>query len=129
MDWFKATLSLLLIEPDVAGRHPGQLSGGQQQRVGLCRALMLEPRMLLLDEPFSALDPITRRGLHAQFLELRQVESVSTLLVTHDMEEARRLADFLVILRRGAIEQSGRVTEVLEQPGSDYVVGLLEGVA
>ena len=76
---------------ELDGRFPHLLSGGEQQRVGLCRALMLQPQLLLLDEPFSALDPITRMGLYDLFERLRDRESVTTVLVTHDIREALRL--------------------------------------
>jgi len=102
------------------------LSGGQQQRVGLCRALMLKPELLLLDEPFSAVDPITRMGLHDEFIELAAVERVTTVLVTHDMREAAKLADHLVIVRSGSILQSGPLREVVQTPANEYVARLLE---
>ncbi len=115
------------LSPDVADRFPAELSGGQQQRVGLCRALMLKPRLLLLDEPFSAVDPITRVGLHERFRHVQVHEGVSTLLVTHDMREAVKLATTLVILRDGEIAQAGPVADVLAYPASEYVSELLQG--
>jgi len=125
---FGELLGLMGLDDSLANRYPNQLSGGQQQRVGLCRALMLKPRMLLLDEPFSAVDPITRLGLHEQFLKLRLVENVSTLLVTHDMREARKLANHLVILREGRVIQQGATYDVIDAPANDYVKGLLESL-
>ena len=113
------------LEAGLAGQYPVQLSGGQQQRVGLCRALMLRPNMLLLDEPFSAVDPITRESLYDQFLHAREHEGVDTLLVTHDMGEAVRLAGHLVILGPGGVHQSGATEDVLAQPANDYVARLL----
>lgn len=107
-------------------RYPYQLSGGQQQRVGLCRALMLKPSMLLLDEPFSAIDPITRADIHRQFKALQAHEKVSTLLVTHDLREAVLLAHFLVIMAEGAIVQADATESVVAHPASDYVSQLLE---
>ena len=89
---FNVLLEEMDLPEDVANRFPRELSGGQQQRVGLCRALMLEPRMLLLDEPFSAVDPITRVGIYERFREVQAHEGVSSLLVTHDMREAVKLA-------------------------------------
>ncbi len=107
-------------------RYPGQLSGGQQQRVGLCRALMLEPTLLLLDEPFSAVDPITRLELHEHFLELNsQNDAISTIMVTHDIREAVKLADYLVILAAGEVAQSGPIKQVIESPNNQYVAKLL----
>jgi len=121
-----ALMSLLGLEPVLMSRHPGSLSGGQQQRVGLCRALMLKPELLLLDEPFSAVDPITRIGLHDEFIQLSAVERVTTVLVTHDMREAAKLADHLVIVRSGTILQSGPLRSVVDAPADEYVARLLE---
>ena len=114
------------LSTELLHRYPYQLSGGQQQRVGLCRALMLRPQMLLLDEPFSAIDPITRADLHAHFAALQLHEGVSTLLVTHDLREAVKLAGFLVIMADGQIVQSGKTTEVLDAPANSYVRQLLD---
>ena len=107
-------------------RYPHQLSGGQQQRAGLCRALMLKPRMLLLDEPFAGVDPITRSELYPEFEKLRDHEQVTTVLVTHDVTEARRLADYLVVMGNGGVVQAGPLAEVLADPRDDFVRGLLE---
>ena len=85
--------------------------------------------MLLLDEPFSAVDPVTRLGLYERFEEVQRVQAMSTLLVTHDIREARRLADFLVVLRQGQIEQSGTPRTVFSHPASAYVERLIESVA
>ena len=114
------------LDADVADRYPQELSGGQQQRIGLCRALMLRPRLLLLDEPFSAIDPITRVGIHERFEEVQRREGVSPLLVTHDIREAMKLASYLVIVRSGKIEQAGQSGEVRQSPATDYVATLLE---
>ena len=113
------------LDSSIGERYPQELSGGQQQRIGLCRALMLRPKMLLLDEPFSAVDPITRVGIYERFQEVQQLEGVSTLLVTHDMREAVKLASHLVIVRGGRIEQAGPIAEVCEQPDTEYVANLL----
>lgn len=113
------------LAPELGERYPNELSGGQQQRVGLCRALMLRPRLLLLDEPFSAVDPITRTQLYQHFSALQDVEQVATLLVTHDMREAVRLASHIVILNEGRVAQSGPTAEVLENPATSYVAQLL----
>lgn len=113
------------LSADLSVRFPHLLSGGEQQRVGLCRALMLQPRLLLLDEPFSALDPVARVGLYDLFVRLRDRESVTTVLVTHDIREALRLADHLVILRGGVVQQSGPVDQVQGAPANEYVNILL----
>ena len=124
---FAALLQAMELPEALADRFPRELSGGQQQRVGLCRALMLEPRLLLLDEPFSALDPITRVGVYERFREVQAREGVSSLLVTHDMREAVKLAQMLVIVAEGEVAQAGPVAEVLAAPATDYVAELLRG--
>ena len=106
-------------------RYPHQLSGGQQQRVGLCRALMLRPPLLLLDEPFSAIDPVTRADIYHQFERLREHERTSILLVTHDMREALRLAHYLVVMGDGGIVQAGDTDAVAAAPASDFVRTML----
>ena len=96
-------LSLMHLERTLLDRHPHELSGGQQQRAGLCRAMMLRPEVLLLDEPFAAIDPITRYDIHRQLQELLAVEPAAVLLVTHDMREAMQLAQRIVVLDRGGV--------------------------
>lgn len=110
---------------DISQRYPVELSGGQQQRVGLCRALMLRPRLLLLDEPFSTIDPITRVEIYERFRQVQESERVSTLLVTHDMREAVRLGSWIVILRAGRVIQGGPTKAVLAEPATAYVDRLL----
>ena len=126
---FEELMQAMALPLSVASRPPRELSGGQQQRVGLCRALMLEPDMLLLDEPFSAVDPVTRLGLYERFEEVQRARPVSTLLVTHDIREARRLADFLVVLKQGQIIQSGAPDGVFANPATPYVERLIASVA
>ncbi len=123
---YGALLEEMDLPPEVSARYPRELSGGQQQRIGLCRALMLQPRLLLLDEPFSAVDPITRVAIYKQFQRVQTHEGVSTLLVTHDMREAVRLASYLVIVRAGRIEQAGPTSEVRSGPATQYVRSLVE---
>lgn len=96
-------MALMDIPPALQTRFPHELSGGQQQRVGLCRAMMLRPEVLLLDEPFAAIDPLTRLEIQRHMLELHQAEPVTTVLVTHDMGEALLLADYIVVMGEGAI--------------------------
>lgn len=110
----------------LGARYPYQLSGGQQQRVGLCRAMMLQPPLLLLDEPFSAIDPITREEIYGHFEALQQQENVSALLVTHDLREAVRLAQFLVFMGDGHILQYGETAAVLESPATESIRRLIE---
>jgi len=99
----KHLLDLVQLEQALIDRYPHELSGGQQQRVGLCRAMMLEPGLLLLDEPFAALDPLTRLDIHAQLLRLQEAEPRGILLVTHDMREALALADRILVMDGGNI--------------------------
>ena len=122
---YDTLLAQVDLPPSVSQRLPAELSGGQQQRVGLCRALMLKPRLLLLDEPFSAIDPITRADIYTQFELLQAAESVSSLLVTHDLREAKRLSSYLIILQGGQIQQHGPTESVLAAPANDYVEKLV----
>ena len=114
---------------DLDNRYPHELSGGQQHRAGLCRAMMLKPDMLLLDEPFSAIDPITRVDIYGEFETLQVHERVTTVLVTHDIREARRLADYLVVMGGGGVVQAGDVDDVVSSPANDQVRRLLESGA
>ena len=123
---FLDLLKTVDLDEDVASRLTRQLSGGQQQRLGICRALMLQPAILLLDEPFSAVDPITRLGLYESFEQARQAHPSTTVLVTHDLREARRLAEFMVILDAGEVVQSGVPREVLAHPATPYAERLIE---
>src|SRR4029434_614441 len=111
-----------------AGRFPGQLSGGQRQRVALARALAVEPRVLLLDEPFGALDAKVRKDLRRWLRRLPADLSVTTVCVTHDQEEALEVADRLVVVNAGRIEQIGSPDEVYEHPANAFVYSFL-GVA
>lgn len=96
-------LALSHLHRDQLTRYPHQLSGGQQQRVGLCRAMMLRPEILLLDEPFAAIDPLTRADIQQQLLALHRAEPSTAVLVTHDMREALLLADHIVIMNAGRV--------------------------
>ena len=104
-----------------ANRYPHELSGGQQQRVGLCRAMMLQPPLFLLDEPFGALDPVTRNEIQEEFLRLQNSEPRTMVLVTHDLREALRLAQRLIVLERGRIAQHGPGEEIINAPANDFV--------
>jgi osmoprotectant transport system ATP-binding protein len=106
-------LALTHLAPELLEKYPYQLSGGQEQRVGLCRAIMLRPQVLLLDEPFAAIDPLTRRDIHQQLLALHHAEPVTMVLVTHDMAEALLLADTIVIIEAGRVVSSHNKYDLL----------------
>jgi sulfate/thiosulfate transport system ATP-binding protein len=110
-------------------RRPAQLSGGQRQRMALARALAVQPRVLLLDEPFGALDANVRADLRAWLRRLHDEIHVTTVLVTHDQEEAMEVADRLAVLRDGRIEQCGSPRELYEAPANDFVMGFLGPVS
>ncbi len=110
---------------DALARYPSELSGGQRQRVGLIRALMLDPPVLLLDEPLGALDPIVRFELQAQMRELFEKLEKTVVLVTHDVAEAGFLADTLVLLRAGRVIQQGTARELLDTPADAFVCEFL----
>jgi sulfate/thiosulfate transport system ATP-binding protein len=111
--------------PGLGRRYPQQLSGGQRQRVALARALAIEPRLLLLDEPFGALDTQVRTELRLWLKGLHRRLSVTSVFVTHDQEEAMELADRIVVMRAGKIEQVGTPAEVYAAPASPFVYGFL----
>jgi sulfate transport system ATP-binding protein len=112
-----------------ADRYPSQLSGGQRQRMALARALAVKPRVLLLDEPFGALDANVRAELRSWLRSLHDDLGVTTLIVTHDQEEAMEVADQVVIMRSGRIEQAGAPREVYRHPANDWVMGFLGPVS
>lgn len=110
---------------DLANRYPGQLSGGQKQRVALARALAVEPEVLLLDEPFGALDARVRQELRRWLRRLHDEIHVTSLFVTHDQEEALEVADRVVVMNQGRIEQVGTPNEVFHQPANEFVLNFL----
>lgn len=125
----KARATELLTRVHLGGleqRYPASLSGGQQQRVAVARALAREPRALLLDEPFSAVDQVTRRRLHRELNELRRSLSIPMILVTHDLDEAAMLADRLCLLHKGVTLQSGTPSDVVSHPASATVARLMD---
>jgi sulfate transport system ATP-binding protein len=117
---------LQLVQLDgLENRFPAQLSGGQRQRVALARALAVEPRVLLLDEPFGALDAKVRKDLRRWLREFHERLHITTLFVTHDQEEALELADEIVILHQGSIQQIGAPAEILSSPANPFVADFL----
>jgi sulfate transport system ATP-binding protein len=118
---------LALVQLDgLGGRYPSQLSGGQRQRVALARALAIEPRMLLLDEPFGALDAKVRRELRGWLRSLHERMGITTVFVTHDQEEAFALGDLVAIMNAGKIEQYGAPQDVKRAPKTPFVESFLE---
>ncbi|MBX3489035.1 sulfate/molybdate ABC transporter ATP-binding protein [Parvibaculum sp.] len=115
--------------PGLEKRFPSQLSGGQRQRVALARALAIEPNVLLLDEPFGALDAKVRKELRRWLRELHTETGLTTIFVTHDQEEALELADRVVIMREGKVEQIGTPADIYDEPATPYVCEFLGGVA
>jgi sulfate/thiosulfate transport system ATP-binding protein len=107
------------------GRYPSQLSGGQRQRMALARALAIQPKVLLLDEPFGALDAKVRAELRAWLRRLHEEVHVTTVLVTHDQEEAMELADSIAVLNEGRVEQTGAPRELYDAPANEFVMGFL----
>lgn len=116
-----ARLLELIQLPDIGSRYPSQLSGGQRQRVALARALAIEPRMLLLDEPFGALDAKVRKELRQGLRDIHDATGLTTIFVTHDQEEAMSLADMVVVMSMGRIEQIGRPQDIRARPATSFV--------
>ena len=125
----KVTKLLNLIQLDgFANRFPWQLSGGQRQRVALARALAVEPKVLLLDEPFGALDAKVRSDLRRWLKQLQEELKITTILVTHDQEEALEVADRIVVISKGKIEQVGTPEDVFHNPANEFVINFLGNV-
>ena len=109
------------LDPRLLDRYPHQLSGGQQQRVGVARALAADPEVLLMDEPFGALDPVTRTALQTEIARIHHLSGRTIVLVTHDIDEALALADRIVLLDQGRVVQQGTPLELLTAPANDFV--------
>ncbi|MBC96824.1 MAG: hypothetical protein CME63_03685 [Halobacteriovoraceae bacterium] len=115
-------LEMIDLDPsEFATRYPIELSGGQQQRVGIARALMEDPPVLLMDEPFGALDPITRNTMHEEVLHLNSKLGKTFVIVTHDMEEAFKLGDEILLMDKGEIVQKGSKEDFINHPKNDFV--------
>lgn len=128
--WEIAQRTLSLVDLDGFEDHaPAQLSGGMKQRVGLARALASDPAILLMDEPFSALDPLIRRQLQDLFLELSQRLGKTAVFITHDLDEAIRIGDRIAIMKNGRIVQSGRAQEIVFNPVDSYVADFVKDLS
>lgn len=115
-------LEMVHLDPDqYASRYPSELSGGQQQRIGIIRALATSPKVILMDEPFSALDPMTRTQLQDLVLSLQKQLHNTIVFVTHDMKEALRLGDEIAVMRQGSIQQVGTAKAIFNQPKNEFV--------
>jgi osmoprotectant transport system ATP-binding protein len=112
---------LVSIPPDALERYPQQLSGGQRQRIGLMRALMLDPPLILLDEPLGALDPVTRYELQDQLKSIFSELNKTVIMVTHDMSEAAYLGGDIVMMREGRVVQRGSFDDLVRRPAEPYV--------
>ena len=112
---------------EYAHRLPSELSGGEQQRIGIVRAIIGEPKILLMDEPFSALDAISRKQLQALTKELHKEFGMITIFVTHDTDEALKLGDRIAVLQEGEIVQVADSESILDQPANDFVADLFGG--
>ncbi|MDX8503145.1 betaine/proline/choline family ABC transporter ATP-binding protein [Mesorhizobium sp. VK4C] len=124
----KEKLKLVGLE-EWASRYPDELSGGMKQRVGLARAMAADPEILLMDEPFSALDPLIRRQLQHQFLELSKVVRKTTVFITHDLDEAIRLGTHIAIMKDGRFVQVGTPEEIVTEPADEYVADFVKGIS
>ncbi|MEZ2128623.1 MULTISPECIES: glycine betaine/L-proline ABC transporter ATP-binding protein [unclassified Sinorhizobium] len=114
---------------DWTSRYPSELSGGMQQRVGLARALAADPEIILMDEPFSALDPLIRRQLQDEFRQLTKSLGKSAVFITHDLEEAIRIGDRIAIMKDGVIVQVGTAEQIVTKPADDYVADFVAGIS
>lgn len=119
-------LDMVNLEPETyMNRYPSELSGGQQQRIGVIRALAAEPGIILMDEPFSALDPISREQLQDELIRLQSEINKTIIFVTHDMDEAIKIADQIILMKDGSIVQQASPEEMLKNPANDFVKGFI----
>lgn len=124
----KEWLTKVDLDPEkFLSRYPNELSGGQQQRIGIVRALISSPKILLMDEPFSALDPLNRRQLQDLIKQLQQELGLTIIFVTHDMSEAKRIADKIALLHEGKLVQYDTVESLIQHPKNEWVAQFLQG--
>lgn len=114
-------MQMVELPHDFINKYPYQLSGGEQQRVGICRAMLLNPGIFLLDEAFGALDPDVKNEIHEKLLKLQQIEPRTIIMVTHDMREAIRLGDKIVVIDKGELQQYGTRNDILNKPANEFV--------
>lgn len=119
-------MDIVGLDDDLSQRYPSELSGGQQQRVGIARALAASPDILLMDEPFGAVDEITRTSLQDEILRIHQQEKITIVFVTHDINEALKLGSQVLVMDQGKIIQLGTPQEILEHPKSEFVAKLIQ---
>ena len=122
----KKWMDLVGLDESLRKRYPRELSGGQQQRVGIARALAASPHIMLMDEPFSAVDGITRRQLQSEFIQIQQKTGVTVLFVTHDISEALKLGSRVLVMTKGQIEQLDTPENIVTHPASQFVAKLLD---
>ena len=128
--WEEADRVLELVElTGWEDRYAQELSGGMQQRVGLARAIASDPEILLMDEPFSALDPLIRKQLQDQFMELSRELKKTTMFITHDLDEAIRIGNRIAIMKDGRVVQIGTPEEIILNPADDYVADFVAGIS
>lgn len=118
-------LEMVQLPAQLSSRFPRQLSGGQQQRVGIARAMAANARILLMDEPFGAVDEITRKGLQEELLSLQEKTGVTIVFITHDIDEAFKLGSRILIMKEGCIWQEGTAKDLMEAPRDAFVRKLL----
>ena len=119
-------MQIIGLDPSMKERYPSELSGGQQQRVGIARALAASPDILLMDEPFGAVDAITRGQLQNELKEIHKKTGITIMFVTHDIEEALKLGTKVLVMDHGEIHQYGAPRELLQNPATDFVMKLVE---
>ena len=119
-------MNIVGLDDELSQRYPNELSGGQQQRVGIARALAASPDILLMDEPFGAVDEITRASLQDEILRIHRQEKITVIFVTHDINEALKLGSLIMVMDQGKIVQLGSPKEILEQPKTPFVAKLIE---
>ena len=120
-DRINELMDMMGLDPDLLDRYPSELSGGQQQRIGVARALAADPPVVLLDEPFGALDPLTREKIRKEFKQLESLIDKTMIMVTHDVSEALELGNRICLLDRGQIQQIGTPRELIFKPANAYV--------